>query len=424
MNHEWSEKFYKRAQDVLGAGAGPSMRSFDQVGGTPIYMLAGDGARITDHDENVYLDYMGSSGPLILGHAHPQIVSTMKLSATRGTTLGANSGIEVKLAKKIVEMMPSIKKLRFVNSETEATTSAIRLARGVTGREKIVLFAGSDHGNADPFLIRYGAERGEGDRLGVPAGTAQDTLIADYNDLEGVRKLFEKYTDRIAAVIVEPVAAGMGVVPPVVGFLPGLRDLCSRHGALLIFDEVTSGFRVGLGGAQALYGVAPDLTCLGKIIGGGLPIGAFGGAAEIMNQLEPLGTVAQRSAYSGNPMAMSVGLTVLDLLTESIYDDLEQKSARLEEGLRDLAAQKRVDVQINRAGSMMSLFFADHAVWNLASARAVDAERFARFFHAMLEQSIYLPTSPWGVWFLSAAHTDEQVAATIQAAGKAFKKAR
>ncbi|HPM75528.1 MAG TPA: glutamate-1-semialdehyde 2,1-aminomutase [bacterium] len=424
MNHEWSEKFYKRAQDVLVAGAGASQRSFDQVGGMPIYMLAGDGARITDHDENVYLDYLGSNGPLILGHAHPQIVSTMKLSAMRGTTLGANSGIEVKLAKKIVELMPSIKKLRFVNSETEAAAGAVRLARGVTGRDKIIIFAGSDHGNADSFLVRFGVERGEAIRLGVPAGTAQDTLIADYNDLESVRKLFEKYDRQIAAVIVEPVASNMGVVAPVIGFLPGLRDQCSQHGALLIFDEATTGFRVAADGAQALFGVKPDLTCLGKIIGGGLPIGAFGGSAEIMDHLEPLGTVAQRGAISGNPMAMSVGLTVLDLLTESLYDELEQKSARLEEGLREAAAKARVDVQINRTGSMMSLFFTDRPVWNLTSARAVDVERFARFFHAMLEQAIYLPTSPWGAWFLSAAHTDEQVTATIQASGKAFKKAR
>jgi len=417
MNHERSGEYFAQAQRVLVGGVNSPNRDYAAVGGLPVYVVSGVGPNLVDVDGNNLLDYMCGNGSQIVGHAHPEIVSTLKLAATRGLGLGTNSRVEIKLAAKIVELMPALEKVRFVNSGSEATMSAIRLARAATGRPAIIRFIGSDHGHSDMLLSTA-------DGAGVTAGAADDTLTAQYNDLDGAAQHFADQSGRIAAVIVEPVTGGMGVVPARKEFLLGLRELCSQHGALLIFDEVRSGFRVDRGGAQELFGIKPDLTCLGRIIGGGLPVGAIGGPAHLLDQLAPLGSVCLGESAAGNALVMVAGLATLDLLTDDLYVALEERSADLTVGLRQAAAAKKIPVQINRVGSMLSLFFCDEPINDWNDAQQADTHKYAIFFRAMLEAGIHLPPSPWEPWYVSGAHTSENIERTVGVAEKAFKKTK
>lgn len=425
MRTERSEQLYAIAQELMPGGVSSPVRAFRAVGGTPRFIARGRGAILEDVDGNRYIDYVGSWGALILGHAHPAVVRALREAIRRGTSYGAPTEAEVELAHRIQEAFPSIEKLRFVNSGTEATMSALRVARAATGRAKIIQFEGGYHGHADFLLARAGsglATFGLPSSAGVPEAWVQDTLIAPYNDLEAVTAIFERLPDQIAAVIVEPVAGNMGVVPPKPGFLEGLRSLTRRYGALLIFDEVITGFRVDRGGAQALYKVEPDLTCLGKIIGGGLPIGAYGGRRELMDWVAPIGPVYQAGTLSGNPLSMVAGRATLEQLTPALYRQLEERSAALAEGLRAAAEQVGVSVQIHRVGSMLSVFFTEQAVVDYTTAASTDRARYARFFHAMLARGIYLPPSPLEAWFVSAAHTESHIERTIRAARAAFRE--
>ncbi len=425
MRTERSEQLYAIAQELMPGGVSSPVRAFRAVGGTPRFIARGRGAILEDVDGNRYIDYVGSWGALILGHAHPAVVRALREAIRRGTSYGAPTEAEIELARRIQEAFPSIEKLRFVNSGTEATMSALRVARAATGRSKIVKFEGGYHGHADFLLARAGsglATFGIPDSAGIPEAWVQDTLVAPYNNLEAVAALFERFPDQIAAVIVEPVAGNMGVVPPKPGFLEGLRSLTRRYGALLIFDEVITGFRVSRGGAQALYPVEPDLTCLGKIIGGGLPIGAYGGRRELMDWVAPTGPVYQAGTLSGNPLSMVAGRATLEQLTPALYQQLEERSAALAEGLQAAAERAGVPVQIHRAGSMLSVFFTEQAVVDYTTAASTDRARYARFFHAMLARGIYLPPSPLEAWFVSAAHTESHIERTIRAARAAFQE--
>lgn len=426
MRVERSEQLYAIAQELMPGGVSSPVRAFRAVGGIPRFIARGRGAILEDVDGNRYIDYVGSWGALILGHAPPAVIRALREAIRRGTTYGAPTETEIELARRIREAFPSIEKIRFVNSGTEATMSALRVARAVTGRSKIIKFEGSYHGHADFLLARAGsgmATFGLPDSAGVPEAWVRDTLLAPYNDLKAVAALFEQFPDQIAAVIVEPVAGNMGVVPPKPGFLEGLRSLTRRYGALLIFDEVITGFRVARGGAQALYGVEPDLTCLGKIIGGGLPIGAYGGRRDLMDWVAPLGPVYQAGTLSGNPLSMVAGRATLEEITPALYQQLEERSAWLAEGLQIAAEGAGVPVQIHRVGSMLSVFFTEQAVVDYATAAATNRVRYARFFHAMLSRGIYLPPSPLEAWFVSAAHTESHIERTIRAARAAFREA-
>ncbi len=420
-----SEQLYTLAQELMPGGVSSPVRAFRAVGGVPRFIARGRGAILEDVDGNRYIDYVGSWGALILGHAHPVVVHALREAIRRGTSYGAPTEAEIELARRIREAFPSIEKIRFVNSGTEATMSALRVARAATGRPKIIKFEGGYHGHADFLLARAGsgmATFGLPDSAGVPETWVQDTLVAPYNDLEAVAALFERFPDQIAAVIVEPVAGNMGVVPPKPGFLEGLRSLTRRYGALLIFDEVITGFRVARGGAQALYGVTPDLTCLGKIIGGGLPVGAYGGRRELMDLVAPAGPVYQAGTLSGNPLSMVAGRATLDQLTPGLYRQLEERAARLAEGLQAAAGWAGVPVQIHRVGSMLSLFFTERPVVDYTTAASTDRASYARFFHAMLARGVYLPPSPLEAWFVSAAHTESHIERTIRAARAAFRE--
>ena len=402
-----SAELMARAERLLPGGVNSPVRAFGAVGGVPRVIERASGAYLWDVDGNQLIDYIGSWGPMILGHAHPAVTAAVTEAASRGTSFGAPNPGEVALAEEIVAAMPSIEQLRFVNSGTEAAMSAVRLARAFTGRDRIIKMAGGYHGHADALLVRAGSSAtGLPASAGVTTGAAADTLVVDYNELDQVAQLVADEED-VAAVIVEPVAANMGVVLPEPGYLEGLRRLTARHGTLLIFDEVITGFRLARGGAQGIYGIAPDLTVLGKIIGGGLPVGAYGGAATIMRLVAPLGPMYQAGTLSGNPLAMAAGLATLRALTPSVYELLEAAGAVLEAGLTEAAADAGVAVRVTRAGSLLTIFFDDDA-------------RFARFFHAMLDAGVMLPPSQHEAWFISAAHGQAELDATLHAARQAL----
>jgi glutamate-1-semialdehyde 2,1-aminomutase len=424
LSHDRSHEVFQRSLRYLAGGVDSPVRAFRAVGGEPVVIARGEGPYVYDVDGNRYIDYVCSWGPLILGHAHPAVVEAVRRAAERGTSYGAPTEAEAELAQIIVEAVPSIELLRFVNSGTEATMSALRLARAFTGRDKIVKFEGCYHGHADGLLVQAGsgvATLGLPDSPGVPASYAQETLVARFNDVPSVEALFDRHGDAIAAVIVEPVAGNMGVVPPQPGFLEALREITRRAGALLVFDEVITSFRVAYGGAQSLYGVTPDLTCLGKIIGGGLPVGAYGGRREIMEMLAPNGPVYQAGTLSGNPLAMAAGLATLrELQSPGFYERLDALSAKLVESVARVAKSAGVSLWLNRVGSMRTPFFVDAPVTDYASARRSDTKLYARFFHAMLERGVYLAPSQFETVFMSSAHTEREIADTVAAAEASF----
>jgi glutamate-1-semialdehyde 2,1-aminomutase len=425
MKVEKSSELLRRAQAVIPGGVNSPVRAFRSVGGSPLFFTRGSGPYVWDADGNRYIDYIGSWGPLILGHADPGVVEAVKFAAERGSTFGAPTEGEVKLAELIVRRVPSVERVRLVSSGTEATMSAIRVARGFTGRDAIVKFEGCYHGHADHLLVKAGsgvATLGLPDSPGVPADFAKHTLTLPFNDLEAVRALFASFGGSIAAVILEPVVGNMGLVPPDPGFLEGLREVTAAHGTLLIFDEVMTGFRVHPAGAQGLYGITPDLTCFGKIIGGGMPMGAYGGRAAVMDLVAPSGPVYQAGTLSGNPCAVAAGLRTLETLgAPGTYEQLEKSCAALEEGLVAALADAGVPGRVQRVGSMLTLFFNDGSpVRSFADARACDHARFARFFHAMLGRGIYLPPSGYEAAFVSLKHGADDVERTVDAARAAL----
>lgn len=421
-----SSVLYSQARKVLVGGVNSPVRAFKAVGGTPLFIRRAKGSKIQDEDGNVYIDYVCSWGPLILGAAHPKVVSALRRQVSQGTSYGAPTKLETKLAELIVDAMPSIEKIRFVNSGTEATMSALRVARAYTKRSKILKFEGCYHGHADSFLVKGGsgmATYGVPDSAGITNGTVSDTLVCPYNDVDSVKAIFDKFGDEMAVVIVEPVAANMGLVPPSPNFLHELRQITKRYGALLIFDEVVTGFRVSYGGAQTLYKIKPDITCLGKIIGGGLPVGAYGGRQDIMDLLAPMGPVYQAGTLAGNPLAMVAGIaTLAELRRPSIYDRLEKSSALLEERLIKTAHNAECPMSVNRVGSMLGLFFTNRKVTGYQSARSSNTLSYKLFFRFMLDQGIYLPPSSYETIFVSTAHSYNDILRTIQAAKVAFQK--
>jgi glutamate-1-semialdehyde 2,1-aminomutase len=423
-----SDALFARAQRVIPGGVNSPVRAFRGVGGRPFFVARAEGCRITDVDGRTYIDFLGSWGPLILGHAAPMLIEAVGDALRRGTSYGAPTAAEVEMAELISRAIPSMEMSRLVSSGTEAAMSAIRLARGATGREAIVKFEGCYHGHADSLLVKAGsggATFGLPDSLGVPAALAALTATVPFNDLPAVERLMAARGREVAAIIVEPVAGNMGVVPPAPGFLQGLRGLCDRHGALLIFDEVITGFRVAYGGAQALYGVRPDLTCLGKIIGGGLPVGAYGGARAIMQRVAPLGGVYQAGTLSGNPLAVAAGLAALRALASpKVYARLEESGARLEAGLVEGAKAAGLPLTVNRVGSMLTAFFTDSPVTDYASAKRSDTARYGRFFHAMLDGGVFLAASQFEAAFVGLAHDASDLDEAERIARRAFEQAR
>ena len=428
METPQSDLLFRRASELIPGGVNSPVRAFRAVGGQPLFIERGAGPYLYDADGNRYIDYVLSWGPLALGHAHPRVTERLSAALGRGVSYGAPTALEVELAARVVDLVPSAQMVRFVNSGTEATMSALRLARAYTGRNKIIKFEGCYHGHADMLLVQAGsgvATLGLPDSPGVPPGAVRDTLVAPYNDLPAVSELFEAYEGQVAAVIVEPVAGNMGVVLPAEDFLPGLRRLCTQHGALLIFDEVMTGFRVALGGAQEKYGVMPDLTCLGKVIGGGLPVGAYAGPKEIMSQVAPAGPMYQAGTLSGNPLAMTAGIATLDVLTEpGVFDSLVAATGRLAAGIAGAARQAGVRTQHTVAGSMFCTFFVEDPVRDWATVKRSDTARYARFFRALLAQGVYLAPSQFEAGFMSIVHDDDVIDATIAAAAVAFEAAQ
>ena len=418
-----SEQLFARALELMPGGVNSPVRAFRAVGGTPLFIQSASGPTVTDVNGRTFIDYVGSWGPLILGHTDAEVVAALAAVAASGTSFGAPNELEIELAEEIVAAVPSIEMVRMVNSGTEATMSAIRLARGVTGRDQLVKFEGCYHGHADSLLVKAGsgvATLGLPDSPGVPASLAEHTLSVPFNDPAAVEAAFKQHPD-IAAIIVEPVVGNMGCVPPAAGFLEALRELATRHGALLIFDEVMTGFRVARGGAQELYGVMPDLTCLGKIIGGGLPVGAYGGRRELMRNIAPAGSIYQAGTLSGNPLAMTAGLVTLRRLKdETIYRKLDESSARLCEGLSQAAAAAGIKTVTNRVGSMWTSFFCEEPVTNWTTANKSNRELYGRFFHAMLDEEVCLAPSQFEAGFVSISHTDLIIEQTIEAARRAF----
>lgn len=426
-SYEKSKQAFTEAKDLMPGGVNSPVRAFKSVDMDPIFMERGKGSKIYDIDGNEYIDYVLSWGPLILGHANDRVVESIKKVAETGTSFGASTVIENELAQLVIDRVPSVEMIRMVSSGTEATMSALRVARGYTSRNKILKFEGCYHGHGDSLLIKAGsgvATLGLPDSPGVPEGTAKNTITVPYNDLAAVKYAFEQFGEDIACIIVEPVAGNMGLVPPQPGFLEGLRDVTTQYGALLIFDEVMTGFRVGYNCAQGYYGVTPDMTCLGKVIGGGLPVGAFGGKREIMERVAPSGTIYQAGTLSGNPLAMTAGLETLSQLTPEVYTEFQRKGDLLEKGISAAAAKYDIPHTFNRAGSMIGLFFTNEEVINYEGAKTSDLAFFGTYYREMAEQGIYLPPSQFEGLFLSTAHTDEDIEKTVAAAEKAFSKLR
>ena len=424
MDTTRSQELFARARKLIPGGVNSPARAWTSVGGTPLFFNRAKGSRIWDEDGNELIDYVCSWGPMILGHGHPAVLSAVQEAAARGTSYGAPTAAEVRMAELVTGAVPSIEMVRFVSSGTEATMSALRLARAYTGRNKIMKFIGGYHGHEDALLVSAGsAAAGHGipDSAGVHPDYARDTLVAPYNDLAAVEKLFADNPGQIAGLIVEPVAGNMGVVLPADGFLEGLRSITEKDGALLLFDEVISGFRVAFGGAQSLFGVTPDITCLGKIVGGGLPVGAYGASAEIMKTVAPLGPMYQAGTLSGNPVAMAAGIATLEELQKpGVYDLLDRKGAALAEGLGAAFAEAEIPARVNRVGSLLTIFFTGEPVTDMDSASATDRERFGRFFHAIVEEGVYPPPSQFEAWFVSLAHSDQDIADTVSAAKRAL----
>lgn len=425
MNRKKSIGLYQKALGMIPGGVNSPVRAFKAIGISPTFIERAKGSKIWDVDGNEYIEYVGSWGPMILGHAHPRIVAALKRIATKGTSFGAPTPLEVELAIKVKKAFPSMELVRMVSSGTEAVMSAIRVARGYTGRDKILKFEGCYHGHGDSLLVKAGSGAttfGIPDSLGIPGDLAKHTLTASYNDLEGVRSIVSQYPKQIACIIVEPIAGNMGVVLPERGFLEGLRKICDEEGIILLFDEVITGFRVARGGAQELYGIKADLTCLGKIIGGGLPVGAYGGKEKIMEKVAPLGGVYQAGTLSGNPLAMTAGIETLELLkSKKIYQELERKTSYLIENISRIAEERGIPLSINHTKGMFTLFFTEGPVRDYRTAKMSDTKRFAQFFIEMMDQGIYLPPSQFEAWFISLAHTQKDLDRTIEACDMALK---
>ena len=420
-----SHELFHKAQQHIPGGVNSPVRAFKGVGGDPVFIEKAAGSCIFDSEGRRYIDYVGSWGPMILGHAHPEVIAAVNDAVPRGLSFGAPTELEIRIADKVCELMPSIEMVRMVSSGTEATMSAIRLARGYTGRDKIVKFEGCYHGHSDSLLVKAGSGAltlGEPSSPGVPACLAEQTITLDYNNLEQVQEAFSKIGEQVACIIVEPVAGNMNCILPVPGFLQGLREVCDQYGTVLIFDEVMTGFRVGLGGVQGLYGIKPDLTTLGKVIGGGMPVGAFGGKREIMEKIAPLGPVYQAGTLSGNPVAMAAGLKTLELVSRpGFFEELGSKTEKLITGLVQASRDAGVAVTENHVGGMFGLFFTEaDKVTDFAGSMACNQEQFKQFFHAMLDEGIYLAPSAFEAGFVSAAHSDDDLEATLEAAAKAF----
>jgi len=427
MNKENSSTLYSSAKKVMPGGVNSPVRAFNAVGGEPLFIKSGKGSQIIDVDGNKFIDYVASWGPLIYGHAHPRVVEAIIRQAELGTSYGASTELEIELAEKVVSAFPSVEVVRMVNSGTEAVMSALRLARGITGRDKIVKFEGCYHGHGDSLLVKAGsglASLGIPECPGIVSSLAEKTLNLSYNDVGGVRDFFQREGKDIAALIVEPIAGNMGVIPPSPGFLQSLRDETKKAGALLIFDEVISGLRVSLGGAQKLFGITPDITCMGKIIGGGLPVGAYGGSKEVMDHISPVGSIYQAGTLSGNPLAMAAGNVILDLLSEpQVYELLEEKSKKLCDGFEKNTQELGVSAQFTRVGSMFSMFFTDQQITNFESVKTCDTNFFKSYFNALLEEGIYIAPSQFEAGFMSAIHSDKEIEQTIDANLKALKAA-
>lgn len=429
MNITKSESLYTRAQELLPGGVNSPVRAFKSVGGTPLFIERGSGAHLYDVDGNQYIDYVLSWGPMILGHAHPTVVEAIQAATANGTSYGAPTAIENELAELVIDTVPSIEMIRFVNSGTEACMSALRLARAYTGRDKIIKFSGCYHGHADMLLVQAGSgvvTFGLPDSPGVPGSTTGNTLVAPYNDLAAVESLFEQYSDEIAGAIIEPIAANMGFVMPEEGYLQGLIDICHKHGAVFILDEVMTGFRVSTGGAQQAYNLDPDITCLGKVIGGGLPVGAYAGKREIMQHVAPAGTMYQAGTLSGNPLAMTAGLsTIHTLLESSVFDSIAAQTQKLVDGMTSAAALAGLSVQIGSQGTMFGMYFlkeADAKITDFATAKQyADTERYAKYFHAMLKKGVYFAPSQFEAGFVSSEHSDDLIEYTIQSVAEVMK---